>query len=55
VRGRADIIIDGSWHLGGCMASIINLAIGEIAEWKYLFAVGLFGLLGLACIRRSIP
>lgn len=55
VRGRADIIIDGSWHLGGCFGSIINLAIGDIPQWKYLFAVGLFGLFGLACIRKSIP
>lgn len=30
VRGRTNIIIDGTWHLGGCIAAIINLSIGEV-------------------------
>lgn len=55
MRGRVDIIIDGTWHLGGCLASIINLSIGDTDKWKYLFAVGLIGLFGLAFIRKSIP
>lgn len=37
------------------MASLINLGIGETDKWRYLFAVGLIGLVGLVFIRRNIP
>ena len=30
VRGRADIIIDSSWHLGGALVSILNMVFGQV-------------------------
>lgn len=55
VRGRVDIAIDGTWHLGAVIACVLNLAIGEIQQWRLLFLVGFLGIAGLACIRRSVP
>ena len=31
IRGRVDIGIDGTWHLGGAIAAILNIALGEIS------------------------
>ena len=55
VRGRVDIVIDGSWYLGALLGAGINYVVGEFEYWRYLFAVGLLGVLAVSCIRRSIP
>ena len=55
VRGRVDIGIDGTWHLGGVLAALLNLSFGDFEQWRLLFGVGLIGILALICLRRSIP
>ena len=55
IRGRVDIAIDGTWHLGGSIAAILNIIVGEIENWRLLFGVGLLGIFALICLRRNIP
>ena len=55
IRGRVDIGIDGTWHFGGAFAAILNIALGEISEWRVLFGIGYVGIFALICIRRNIP
>jgi MFS family permease len=54
-RGRVNIGIDGTWHLGGSFAAVLNMFLGEIDNWRHLFAIGIFGVLALLIMRRSIP
>lgn len=54
-RGQVDIIIDGSWHLGGVTASLLSLTLNSAATWKWMFGIGLAGVLPLVVLRRYIP
>jgi MFS family permease len=54
-RGRVDIIIDGSWHIGGITASLLSLVMNTQDRWKWMFGLGLIGLLPLVILRRYIP
>lgn len=54
-RGRVNIGIDGTWHLGGSLAAILNMELGEIDNWRYLFGIGIFGVFALLMMRRTIP
>lgn len=33
----------------------MNMVLGEVTYWRYLFAVGLGGVLALGMMRRSVP
>ncbi len=54
-RGRVNIGIDGTWHLGGSFAAVLNMLLGEVTYWRYLFAIGLGGVFALGIMRKSIP
>lgn len=54
-RGRVDIIIDGSWHLGGVAASLLSMTLNSADTWKWMFGIGLVGILPLVVLRRYIP
>jgi MFS family permease len=54
-RGRVNIGIDGTWHLGGALASILTTIVGETSNWRYMFLFGLFGIISLLFMRRSVP
>lgn len=60
MRGRVDIILDGSWHLGSLFASIISLLFYWIFEketyiWRVLFVFGAIGAFPIIILRRGIP
>lgn len=54
-RGRVNIGIDGTWHLGGTMASLLTMAVGETSSWRSMFLVGVLGVLSLLLMRRGVP
>jgi MFS family permease len=54
-RGRVNIGIDGTWHLGGTMASLLTMAVGETENWRSMFLLGIFGILSLILMRRGVP
>lgn len=54
-RGRVNIGIDGTWHLGGTIASLLTMAVGEISSWRSMFLVGVLGVLSLLLMRRGVP
>lgn len=54
-RGRVDIIIDGSWHIGGIAASLISMGMNTEKLWKWMFGLGLFGVLPIVILRRYVP
>lgn len=54
-RGRVNIGIDGTWHLGGSAAAVLTLIIGETPYWRELFLVGLIGIVSLFLLRRNVP
>lgn len=56
-RGRTDLIIDGSWHLGTMMASLLSLLVYQLpgSQWRALFLLGALGVLPLFCLRSVIP
>lgn len=41
--------------MGGSIAAILNIIVGEIENWRLLFGVGLLGIFALICLRRNIP
>lgn len=53
-RGRVNIGIDGTWHLGGTMASLLTLIIDE-SNWRIMFLVGWAGIAALIMMRRNVP
>ena len=61
IRGRADLIIDGTWHLGSCVASIFAyLTLTYFSNYQELVTRGLF-IIGVIFafpvifMRRYIP
>lgn len=54
-RGRINIGIDGTWHLGGTAASLLTMAIGETPNWRYMFLFGVVGILSLVLMRKGVP
>lgn len=50
-----NIGIDGTWHLGGTMASLLTMGVGETENWRLMFLVGLVGIFSLVLMRRSVP
>jgi MFS family permease len=59
VRGRVDIIINGTWWLGTAAAAFLSYEllnhIRESLSWRLGFAVGAILALGIIAIRRFIP
>ena len=60
LRGRVDIILDGSWHFGSFCASIISLLFYSIFNlksniWRVLFLFGAIGAFPIVYFRRGIP
>ena len=53
-RGRVNIGIDGTWHLGGTLASLLTLLVDE-EYWRYMFLLGWLGILALVIMRRNVP
>lgn len=37
------------------MAAVLNIVMGEVEDWRYMFSIGLFGVLSLLIMRRNIP
>lgn len=54
-RGRVNIGIDGTWHLGGALASILTSIVGDTSEWRLMFLIGLFGIFSLFLMRKNVP
>lgn len=54
-RGRVNIGIDGTWHLGGTLASLLTMAVGQTTHWRYMFLFGILGILSLFIMRRTVP
>ncbi len=50
-----NIGIDGTWHLGGTMASLLTMAVGETDSWRNMFLLGVVGILSLLLMRRGVP
>lgn len=64
IRGRADLIIDGTWHFGSFLASIISFFVlnfnKESKEYesflmRVLFSLGAIFVLPIIYMRRFIP
>jgi len=60
MRGRVDIILDGSWHFGSFCASVISLLFYWIFTlksnvWRALFIFGGLGAFPIVYLRRGIP
>ncbi len=60
LRGRVDIILDGSWHFGSFCASIISLLFYWIFNlksniWRVLFLFGAIGAFPIVYFRKGIP
>ena len=53
-RGRVNIGIDGTWHLGGTMASLLTLIVDE-SHWRLMFLLGWVGILALGMMRKNVP
>lgn len=59
-RGRVDIIVDGTWHLGSFVAYAVtllfyNLELQSSSLWRYMFMVGSLGALPVLYLRQDIP
>ena len=60
MRGRVDIILDGSWHFGSLCASIISLLFYCVFNiktniWRFLFLFGAIGAFPIVYFRSGIP
>jgi MFS family permease len=61
VRGRADLIIDGTWHLGSCISSIVAyLALSNLSNYqelvtRMLFIFGVIFAFPVIFMRKYIP
>jgi MFS family permease len=61
VRGRADLIIDGTWHFGSCIASILSyLTLTYLGNYQNLvmrglFIIGVIFAIPVIYLRRYIP
>jgi MFS family permease len=56
-RGRVDLMIDGSWHLGTMCASLLSVLVYRLdsSSWRGLFLFGAIGVIPLFCLRAMIP
>lgn len=54
-RGRVNIGIDGTWHLGGALASFLTMLVGETDHWRLMFLLGWVGIISLFLMRRNVP
>jgi hypothetical protein len=54
-RGRVNIGIDGTWHLGATLASVLTMLIGETEHWRLMFLVGWVGIISLMLMRKNVP
>jgi MFS family permease len=61
VRGRADLIIDGTWHFGSCIAAILSyltltyLSNYENLVMRCLFILGVLFAFPVIFLRKYIP
>jgi MFS family permease len=62
IRGRADLIIDGTWHFGSFLASIISFFVlnnGNIVSenllMRILFGLGAISIIPVIYMRKYIP
>ncbi len=61
IRGRADLIIDGTWHLGSTISSLLTyLTLNSFPEYqeltlRFLFILGVLLCLPVLYMRRNIP
>lgn len=63
IRGRADLIIDGTWHFGSFLASIISFCVLNLNKDKdnesfllrVLFSLGAISILPVIYMRKFIP
>jgi MFS family permease len=61
IRGRADLIIDGTWHLGSCISSLVayltltNFTIYQELVTRILFILGVMLALPVIFMRKFIP
>jgi MFS family permease len=58
-RGRVDIIVDATWHLGSLIAYSLTMLSynlnSEHSLWRYLFILGSIGALPVLYLRQDIP
>lgn len=59
-RGYADVVIDGTWHLGSCLASLGSLLVYSYWDdpaysWRVLFLIGAVGAICVIFLRKNIP
>jgi MFS family permease len=50
-----NIGIDGTWHLGGALASLLTMMVGEVEHWRLMFLIGWAGVASLFVMRRDVP
>jgi MFS family permease len=50
-----NIGIDGTWHLGGALASLLTMLVGETEHWRLMFLLGWAGIASLLVMRRDVP
>jgi MFS family permease len=62
IRGRADLIIDGTWHFGSFLASIISFLVlnngNKVSEnllMRVLFSLGAIAIIPVIYMRKYIP
>jgi MFS family permease len=61
IRGRADLIIDGTWHFGSTLAALVSyLTLNYFSESqelviRFLFVIGVIMAFPVIYMRRSIP
>lgn len=56
-RGRVNILVDGTWHIGSCMSSIIG-ALGfeySVGNMRILFMIGFIFAFPIIFLRQNIP
>ena len=54
-RGRVDLVVDGSWHLGTFMASLFYSLPVVKAGWQLYFGLGAIAILPVFFLRRMVP
>ena len=55
LRGRVDIIIDGTWHLGSLLAYLATLYFSRLEGqgwWRIMFLIGPVGAIPLIWLRK---
>ena len=54
-RGRVNIGIDGTWHFGGIVASLLTMVVGDTESWRLMFLLGWVGIISLLMMRKNVP